>query len=101
MSQEEAKTIQAAAPVTSVARRSALEAALGAVVGFVVWSLGGPAVISWWYEPPSRDAFSCAGSVKTALSQFVTMQLISALVGAVGAGLLLFTLRRARRQGST
>jgi len=103
MSQGEAKPndIQAAAPVTSVARRSALEAALGAVLGFVVWSFGGPAVISWWYEPPSRDAFSCAGSVKTALSQFVTMQLISAVVGAVGAGLLLFALRRARRQGST
>lgn len=103
MSPGEAKTndIQTTAPVASAARRGALGASLGAVLGLVAWSLAGPAVISWWYEPPSRDAFSCAGSVKTALSQFVTMQLVSAAVGAVGVGLLFFALRRARRQGST
>jgi hypothetical protein len=93
--------IQVASPKAGIARRSALEAAFGAIAGFVVWSLAGPAVISWWYEPPSRDAFSCAGSVKTALSQFVTMQLVSAGAGAAFLGVVAFFVRRARRQGST
>lgn len=77
-----------------MARRAAVGAAVGAVLGFVVWSLVGPAVISWWYEPPSKDAFSCASSVKTALSQFVMMQLISAALGAAGLGVIFFVLRR-------
>lgn len=75
-------------------RRLALELAIGAVLGFVLWSLAGPTVISWWYEPPSRDAFSCAGSVRMALAQFVKMQLGAALFGAVGFALVLFGGRR-------
>lgn len=87
---------------TSAVRRTAIGSAVGSVVGFVVWSLVGPAIISWWYEPPSKDAFSCAGSVKTALSQFVTMQLISASIGAVAVTILSFVFRRAKRmQGGT
>lgn len=93
--------IQPAAPQTSIVRRGALAAALGAVLGFVGWSLAGPGIIGLWYEPPSQDAFSCAGTVKTALSQFVKMQLISAVVGAVGVAILWFAVRRGRRQGST
>ena len=81
-------------PRPSIVKRTGVGAAIGAVLGFVVWSFVGPAVISWWYEPPSKDAFSCAGSVKTALSQFVTMQLISAAVGAAVLGVILFVLRR-------
>lgn len=82
--------------------RFALAATVGALVGLVGSSLGGPAVISWWYEPPSKDAFSCAGSVKTALSQFVVMQLGCALVGAVALALIVFLVRRSRanRQGA-
>jgi Mg/Co/Ni transporter MgtE len=75
-------------------RRLALELVIGAVLGFVVWSFGGPTIISWWYEPPSRDAFSCAGSVRMALAQFVKMQLGAALFGAVAFALLLFGGRR-------
>jgi hypothetical protein len=70
----------------------------GAVLGFVLSSVFGPTVISWWYEPPSRDAFSCAGSVRTALGQFVTMQLVAAGVGAVVLTLLVFLIRRAMRR---
>jgi Mg/Co/Ni transporter MgtE len=84
------------APGTSVVKRTATGAAIGAVLGFVASSVIGPAVISWWYEPPSKDAFSCAGSVKAALSQFVTMQLISAAVGAAGLAVTLFALRRGK-----
>ncbi|SRR5260221_2890882 len=81
-------------PAASLARRLGLEAAIGAALGFVASSLGGPAVISWWYEPPSKDAFSCAGSVRTALSQFVVMQLICAVVGGAALAALLFLSRR-------
>jgi|SRR5688572_16453600 hypothetical protein len=69
----------------------------GAVVGFAGSSLFGPAVISWWYEPPSKDAFSCAGSVRQALSQFVTMQLICAGIGAVVLAIIGYVIRRALR----
>jgi hypothetical protein len=67
----------------------------GAALGFTGSSLGGPSVISWWYEPPSKDAFSCASSVRTALSQFVTMQLICAGIGAVALAVIVYVIRRA------
>jgi hypothetical protein len=80
-----------------VGRRTALELAVGAVLGFLGWSFAGPTIIGWWYEPPSKDAFSCAGSVKMALAEFVKMQLFSAIGGAVGFALLLFVGRRVFR----
>jgi hypothetical protein len=83
--------------------RFALASTVGALLGLVGSSLGGPSVISWWYEPPSRDAFSCAGSVKTALSQFVAMQLGCAAVGAAVLALGTFLVRRsmAKKQSAT
>ena len=86
---------------TSAAKRIAIGAAIGGVIGFTIWSLVGPAVIGWWYEPPSKEALSCGGSVKMALSQFVTMQLISAAIGAVGLGVLLFVFGRAKAMPGT
>jgi hypothetical protein len=67
----------------------------GAVLGFAGSSVVGPTMISWWYEPPSKDAFSCAGSVRTALSQFVTMQLICASLGALVLTVIVLLVRRA------
>jgi hypothetical protein len=84
-----------AAPTPSPLKRLGVELALGAVLGFVGASAGGPTLISWWYEPPSKDAFSCAGSVRTALSQFVTMQLVCAAVGGAVLAIILFFSRRA------
>jgi hypothetical protein len=78
----------------TIARRLGMEVSIGAMLGFVGASLAGPAVIAWWYEPPSKDAFSCAGSVRTALSQFVTMQLACAAVGGVLVATLMFLSRR-------
>ncbi|HEX4338444.1 MAG TPA: hypothetical protein VH062_21205 [Polyangiaceae bacterium] len=79
----------------SSTRRVVIAAGGGALAGLAGSSLGGPAVISWWYEPPSRDAFSCAGSVKSALSQFVVMQFVCAAIGGVILSLIVFFIRRA------
>lgn len=73
----------------------AAQIAGGAVLGFVGSSLLGPTIISWWYKPPSGDAFSCAGSVQSALSQFVTMQLVSAAIGGLALAGIVFFVRRA------
>ncbi len=86
---------------TSPARKIALELAVGAVLGFVGWSFCGPAVISWWYQPPSRDAFSCAGTVRDALTKFVTMQLICAAIGGAGVAAGFFFVGRTRNRASS
>jgi hypothetical protein len=78
-----------------VARRIGVQLAVGGVLGFAASSFAGPAIIGWWYEPPIKDAFSCASSVRAALSQFVTMQLICAAVGGGLAMLTVFLVRRA------
>src|SRR5437868_6915991 len=79
----------------SGAKRVAIQAAVGAVLGFVGWSLGGPGMVSLYYEPMSRDALSCGNDVKQALSKFVMMQLVFALIGAVVVALVMFFIRRA------
>jgi hypothetical protein len=79
----------------STPMRTVIAAGGGTLLGLILSSLGGPALISWWYEPPSRDAFSCAGSVKTALSQFVTFQVSCALVGGIAIAIGYFFVQRA------
>jgi hypothetical protein len=79
---------------TGKAKRVAIRMTVGALLGLGAWSLSGPKVISWWYEPPSKDAFSCAGSVRGALSQFVYSQLIAAAVGATVVAIVVGLLRR-------
>jgi len=85
-------------PSAPTARRIGAQLAVGAVLGFAASSFGGPAVIGWWYEPPIKDAFSCASSVRAALTQFVKMQLICAVLGAVIATLAVFFVRRALKK---
>lgn len=77
-----------------VARRLALEVAIGAVLGFLTWSIVGPSVMGWWYEPPSKDALSCAGSVRSALSQFVVVEIFAAVGGGLFLAGALFLVRR-------
>ena len=91
---------QLAAPEGSPVRRTLIEGTVGAALGFGGWSVVGPAIIGWWYEPPSKEALSCGSSVKLALSQFVTMQLVSAAVGAVVIAVLLFLFRRSRKNAA-
>jgi hypothetical protein len=67
----------------------------GAALGFAASCIFGPGVLGWWYEPPIKDAFSCASSVRDALAKFVTMELISAGSGAVLMLLVVFFVRRA------
>lgn len=82
-----------AAPKLSLWRRAG-ETLAGSALGFLLWSFAGPGMIGWWYEPPSKDAFSCAGTVRTAIGQFVFMQLVSALIGAIMVAVVLFLGRR-------
>ncbi len=84
-------------------KRLLIEMLVGGVTSFLLWSFFGPNIIGWWYEPPSKDAFSCATTVRGALGQFVQMQLIMAAGGAVLLGLLMFLGRRwlNKRNGGT
>lgn len=85
-----------------VKKRLLVEWLAGGAVGFLLCSVFGPGVIGWWYEPPSKDALSCASTVRGALGQFVRMQLMMAVGGAVIIGLLLFLGRRWwSRRGAT
>ena len=79
----------------SGARRVALQGAAGAVLGFVGWSLAGPSMVSWYYEPINSAALSCGNDVRQALSKFVIWQLTSAVIGALIVALAMFFIRRA------
>jgi hypothetical protein len=89
---------------SSPARRRAIEGVVGALAGLVLACLAGPAFVSFWYKPPSGDAFNCAGSVTNALGDFVKLQLGS---GLLGGGLILVTsfffrrMLRRRREART
>jgi hypothetical protein len=80
---------------TTLARRIGVQLAVGGVLGFAAWSILGPAVIAWWYEPPVKEMYSCATSVRAAVQQFVIAQLVCATVGATGTLIVVFLARRA------
>jgi hypothetical protein len=73
---------------TSPLRRRAIEGAVGMLAGLVLACLTGPQFVSFWYKPPSGDAFSCAGTVSEALAYFVKLQLGA---GVLGGGFILLT----------
>lgn len=82
--------------------RRVAESMAGAAAGFLVWSIFGPNLLGWWYEPPVKDVISCSNAVRVAVGQFVMAQLVSALVGAVLLTLVLLLGRRwwAKRKAS-
>ncbi len=84
----------------SLLKRTGLELSFGAVIGFVLSILMGPRAIGFLYEPPSKDAFSCAGSVEKALGQFVELELVVALLGGVALSVGAFVFRRMRQKKS-
>ena len=62
-------------------------------LGFVGASVEGPTLVSWLFKPP-QDSFSCAPTVDRALTQFVELQLGSAVFGGAIALTCLFFWRR-------
>lgn len=83
------------AVTTSPARRIGGTLAVGAVLGFAGWSLAGPAIIGWWYEPPVKEIYSCASSVESAVRQFAIAQLVCAALGGVATLLVVYFVRKA------
>lgn len=79
--------------------RISLPLAGGALLGLLGWCFFGPTVVSWWYEPPVKDALSCAPSVRQAVTDFVKWGLGVAAISAT-VTLTLVSLAR-RRFGSS
>jgi hypothetical protein len=86
--------IEVSTPPPSAARRVGASFAAGSALAFAATGFFGPGIIGWWYEPPSKDAFSCAGSVRDALAAFVKFQLISAAGGGAAMLLIVYLVRR-------
>jgi hypothetical protein len=82
----------------SLLKKTVLQLGIGVALGFLVACLVGPRLIKIGYEPPIKDAFSCASSVEKALSDFVVMQLVCAALGGFGLWLALFFARRLWRK---
>ena len=68
-------------------QRFLVQGSAGALIGFVISSLNGPALVSWLYKPLRGDALNCANTVSEALIYFVRLQL---LAGRLGGGFVLF-----------
>jgi hypothetical protein len=70
----------------------------GAFLGFLVWSLLGRSMTSLFFGSLG-GSFTCRADVQTALDDFVSMQLYSALGGGLVAMVVMLLLmrRRARR----
>jgi hypothetical protein len=74
-------------------KRTFVELGIGAAVGFVVWCLAGKQVTSWLFGSIG-GTFSCRADVEAGLDKFVSMQLYSALGGAVLAVVIMIVARR-------
>jgi hypothetical protein len=74
--------------------RITMPLAIGALLGLLVWSFGGPTVVSWWYEPPVKEALSCAPSVRQAVTDFVRWGLGVAAISALVTLTLVSLVRR-------
>ena len=79
-------------------RRRGIEGAIGMLTGLVLACLAGPKFVSFWYKPPSGDAFNCAGTVTDALAYFVELQLVLGLIGGAFILLMSFLFRRMLRK---
>lgn len=82
-------------PRSSASVRYGVPLVVGALLGVVLWSLVAPRVIGWWYEPPVKDALSCAPSVRRAIGDFLMAEMIIAGLGGLTM-LILVTVVRSR-----
>ena len=75
-------------------KRTGVEMLIGAVVGFVIWCLAGKSMTSMLYGSLG-GSFSCQNDVETALTRFLSMQLYSAIAGALVFAVAIGLIRRA------
>ena len=75
-------------------KRTGVELLIGAVIGFVIWCIAGKSLTSMFYGTPG-GTFSCQGDVEKALTHFLSLQLYSAIGGAVVFALAAGLIRRA------
>lgn len=79
--------------MTGWIKRTAVQLAVGASLGFTAWSLIGAWLTSLMFSSLG-GTFSCKADVEAALSKFISMQMYSALAGGVGAVVLMTLVRR-------
>lgn len=77
-----------------VLKRTLLELMAGGFLGFLIWSLVGQRLTSWWFTSPG-GSFNCQVDVLQGLSDFVAMQFYSAIAGALILAIGLVLARRA------
>jgi hypothetical protein len=63
-------------------KRGLVQASVGAVLGFLVWCLIGKSMTSMLFGSLG-GSFSCRADVEAGLDKFVSMQLYSAIAGAL------------------
>jgi hypothetical protein len=63
-------------------KRGLVQASVGAVLGFLVWCLIGKSMTSMLFGSLG-GSFSCRADVEVGLDKFVSMQLYSAIAGAL------------------
>lgn len=85
--------------MSSWMRRTLVELTIGAVIGFVVWCLIGKSLTSMLFASLG-GSFSCKADVEVALDKFVSMQVYSALAGAVVVAVVMAIVRRALKNRS-
>ena len=73
-------------------KRTLVEMATGAILGFVVWCFFGKSLTSMIFGSLG-GSFSCRADVELGLDKFVAMQLYSAIAGALVAFLGMLLLR--------
>jgi uncharacterized membrane protein YccC len=74
-------------------KRTLVELMAGAALGFVAWCLMGKRLTAMFFGTPG-GSFSCQTDVSNALDRFVSMQLYSAIAGALVAFLAALLVRR-------
>jgi Mg/Co/Ni transporter MgtE len=81
-------------------KRTLVEMLVGAVVGFVVWCIAGKSLTSMMFGSLG-GSFSCQTDVQLALTKFLSMQLYSALGGALILAVASGLIRRALQKRNT
>ena len=75
-------------------KRTGVELLIGAVIGFVICCIGGKSLTSMLYGSIG-GSFSCQTDVENGLTRFLSLQLYSALGGAVVFAIAAGLIRRA------